>query len=874
MSKDVVITMSRPPSSEPLRESVRSLAAKWEATYLLRSEALWWYFDPAIDRPIRRQGWKLHISAVPVSALKAIRLVADVVMPRGLPWKVARSVGQLMRMCSPPSSITQVGKFITIYPDHNSVEDLAAELHEVTKFFDGPVIPSDKRYRRGSNVYLRYGAFSPMSSYEGPEQARRWFVVDPTGRRFEDSRVPGHYAPPWVITKQRAATERPTSGKGQGLFGRDIAVLDVLRQSAKGGVYRIIWRGEQAVLKEGRVGTCADLLGRDARSRLLNEWNILQRLKGTGLAPEPLNFFFEEGNAYLIEEYLSGTTLRSAVRDVNYCGPLDTNTLMFMSRKVSDLAARVESLGVLLRDLTPNNVMVLGDRYAVIDLELSSLAGSAEPQYEGWTPGYARPANNGRSPDAGDVEYALAAISHFILTGVDPYLNVTESFSSHLDAVLHEFGPGSGGIVAAELEQVRTRLAAGGSGTLLVRQPSGPAAASQDQIVADAVTAGHELVQRVEWDSQAWPWPEKWSPGSIHPASFIAGTAGIVQYYLDLWEATKDREWVRHADDLLEWTFDTFPFVPSQSPPGLYFGLGAMPWLMAKLAAVADNPRAPQWSHRATEFAAALVTSKTETWDVTHGWAGIGIAQLGVLHLTGDAGCRNAAERIMQRIVQNARDAEGLAVWPRGDRCYYGFAHGSAGIGYFLLTGGSVVGDASAVDMAIDVGRAMLGVGVPLADGRGLTWRQGPHSSATPWTHWCNGAAGVGLFLFSLWSATGNAAFFDAAIKAGRAITLGRPFGSCCLCHGLAGDGDYLLELSADMAHGAEFQAGAERIGRKLDALKIHQEFAVKWPHEGNGEPRPGYMRGYTGVHSFRLRLAGLIKQSPLMLPPYREATR
>jgi hypothetical protein len=27
-------------------------------------------------------------------------------------------------------------------------------------------------------------------------------------------------------------------------------------------------------------------------------------------------------------------------------------------------------------------------------------------------------------------------------------------------------------------------------------------------------------------------------------------------------------------------------------------------------------------------------------------------------------------------------------------------------------------------------------------------------------------------------------------------------------------------------------------------------------------------MRGYTGIHSFRLRLAGLVKQSPLMLPP------
>ena len=162
-------------------------------------------------------------------------------------------------------------------------------------------------------------------------------------------------------------------------------------------------------------------------------------------------------------------------------------------------------------------------------------------------------------------------------------------------------------------------------------------------------------------------------------------------------------------------------------------------------------------------------------------------------------------------------------------------------------------------------------VGVPVADGRGLSWKQGPDSAEAPWTHWCNGAAGVGAFFLSLWSATGDATFHDAAVSAGRAITSTRPFGSCCRCHGLAGDGDFLLDLSAAGVCGAEFRHAAEHIGAKLDALAIHDSFAVKWPHEGNGEPRPGYMRGYTGVHSFRLRLAGLIDDGPLSLPEGRE---
>jgi hypothetical protein len=49
---------------------------------------------------------------------------------------------------------------------------------------------------------------------------------------------------------------------------------------------------------------------------------------------------------------------------------------------------------------------------------------------------------------------------------------------------------------------------------------------------------------------------------------------------------------------------------------------------------------------------------------------------------------------------------------------------------------------------------------------------------------------------------------------------------------------------------------------------------APKWSHEGDGEPRPAFMRGYTGIHSFRLRLAGHVYRGPLTLPvPFAKGT-
>jgi hypothetical protein len=390
---------------------------------------------------------------------------------------------------------------------------------------------------------------------------------------------------------------------------------------------------------------------------------------------------------------------------------------------------------------------------------------------------------------------------------------------------------------------------------------------SADQILTEAVAAGHELVRRVEWQGP-WPWPSRWSPGSMYPASFMAGTSGIAWYYLDLWRATNDREWVRQAGDLLEWTFETFPFILGQSPPGLYFGMGALPWLMAELAGICDDRRAALWARRAVQLVGDLAASPAQLWDVTHGWAGIGMAQAAVLSLTGDEGCRGALLDITDRILDAATEVAGMPMWPRQGRHFYGFAHGSAGVAYFLLIAGFLLGQDAPVKLAADVGRALLGAGLPTAGGQGMTWPHEPDSEQLVWTHWCNGAAGVGRFLLALDSAIGDAAFSEGAVRAGRAIVRGRPFGSCCQCHGLAGDGDYLLDLASGDRHGEEFRAGAERIGRKLEALKTHDGVAAKWPAEGTGEPKPGFMRGYTGVHSFRLRLAGLVTGAPLLLTP------
>jgi tRNA A-37 threonylcarbamoyl transferase component Bud32/mono/diheme cytochrome c family protein len=834
------------PATDPITAVADSLGHG--TGYRLRADGGWLHFDPTPGRPLLQQGWKLHVSAGLADAAETLRRVALVVMPHQLRFKVARSIEQLIALCGPPTPVSQVGKFITIYlEDDDQLAPLAEQLHQQTKEFSAPVVPSDRRYQRGSNVYLRYGGFIARSSFANAEQARRFYIVDPAGRPVTDARRPGQYRPDWAIERGVPARQVDRA-RGPGLFGRDIRIGRVLRQSAKGGVFRARWRDREVVVKEARLGTCPDLQGRDARSRLRNEWELLNRLRGTGLAPEPLEFFVEESNAYLIEEFLPGVPLRRLVTDANYLGNAPPEQLGSWCQAVTELVSAARSHGVRPRDLTPNNILVHDGRFTLIDLELCEAVDSAAPPFDGWTPGYARPRSN-RIADAGDLDYALAAVKYFILTGLDPYLDHSGAgIAEQIPGLLDAFAPVDRPALAPELSYVRDQL--GRSGRAAERPPASP-----DQVLSEAVEAGLELVHQTDWDQRDWPWPSKWASPLFHPACFHTGTAGVTRYYLDLWAATGDQQWVAHADELLSWTLVNHPFIAGETPTGLHFGVASLPWLLTETAEAAEASRAGVLRDQAAVLSGALAGLASDSSDLTHGLAGIGLGQLA-------ANRPEQAGRIAAQLLARVQHRDGLPVWLRGDEYSYGYAHGSAGIGYFLLRAAERLADPSLHQVAIDIAHRLVGLGLPTASGAGLSWRSGPTSDQVPWTHWCNGAAGVGSFLLAAAKADGDPELAAAARRAGRAISHGRGYGSCGRCHGLAGDGDYLVQL-ATAEQDQEFWQAAGRIDRRLEALKIRRGAAWKWPDESGSEPRPAYQRGYLGVHAFRLQLAGLLPVGP-----------
>jgi hypothetical protein len=95
--------------------------------------------------------------------------------------------------------------------------------------------------------------------------------------------------------------------------GLPYRVDDVLHFPTAAGVYLGVdeHTGERVVLKEARphAGLAAD--GSDAVARLRREYDVLSRLSGLGIAPEPTGYYEAGGHHFRAEEFIEGVPLDS-----------------------------------------------------------------------------------------------------------------------------------------------------------------------------------------------------------------------------------------------------------------------------------------------------------------------------------------------------------------------------------------------------------------------------------------------------------------------------------------------------------------------------------------------------------------------------------
>ncbi|WP_159104633.1 hypothetical protein [Plantactinospora sp. BB1] len=165
------------------------------------------------------------------------------------------------------------------------------------------------------------------------------------------------------------------TGPAEVLIGGRYAVTGAIRQANKGGVYRArdLRTGVEVLIKEARPYVGVDAYDRDVRDLLGHEARVLRHLLPLGVTPRPLREFVQGDHRFLVEELLPGRPLSADLPDVRVVGPGRPGWHHLLGR-LARLLGAVHPVGVVLRDLAPENVLLLPDGdLRLVDLELAAL---------------------------------------------------------------------------------------------------------------------------------------------------------------------------------------------------------------------------------------------------------------------------------------------------------------------------------------------------------------------------------------------------------------------------------------------------------------------------------------------------------------------
>lgn len=853
----------------------------------VRLDGLWCAAFPPAHR-MRDQGWKLHVAASWSSATTVLERSLDVLVRNRCAFKVASTLDYAALLSSTHYPRGSSGKFLTVYPDNDEhFRLLAAELDQATVGLTGPSILSDRPYRPGSLVHYRYGAFAGrrVLTNDGLYQP----VLRGADGTLVKDRRDAWFAPPAGVPMPFREDRPPAAPAGNGsavapqpvLLANRFAVREAIRHANRGGVFRALdaRTGADVVVKQARPFVQTSRNNWDVRDALRHEAEMLDVLGPLGIAPRKLELFEQGGHVFLAEELVPGVSLRRWVANVTAGGPgVPWPLAAAMIRQLARLTAVAHAAGLALRDFTPHNVLVAPDRkIRVVDLELAAPLGSnALPA---GTAGYAAPEQLAGAPVAAEVDlYSLGAISFLLATANDPTfpedrppVRSTRTRLEYWLALAAEHSESAKRLTPLilglmeeapeqrwSLEQVQEFLDTEEHIVTPARadvpEPDGCRLPECDQqrLIDDGV---EHLLASMTPEKPDRLWPSTCFGVETDPCSVYHGAAGIVAVLSSIAQRRGDerlREAMRAA---CAWIERRMAFEP-RVLPGLYFGRSGTAWALYDAArALDDNALAAR--------AAALAKRVPVNWpnpDVTHGAAGAGLTQLHFWQATGDPEFGQRVQRCADGLVAAAERGPDGMVWPMpasfqsrfAGGTYYGFAHGVAGVAWFLLAAGLATGRDDCLALAQAAGETLCVLAE--RDGDRATWGEGPGSPLTGLVHWCHGSSGVGTFLIRLWQATGEDRYRELSEMAAVAVRRARWQASAAVCHGLAGNAEFLLDMAAALGE-PRYRSWASELAAVILARNAYREGRAVVCEETGATVAADYSVGLAGVVAFLLRL-------------------
>jgi lantibiotic modifying enzyme len=401
----------------------------------------------------------------------------------------------------------------------------------------------------------------------------------------------------------------------------------------------------------------------------------------------------------------------------------------------------------------------------------------------------------------------------------------------------------------------------------------------------------------------AHKWRRTAEPEARADYSLYHGACGIILLLLELHAAGQDADALTEAVEAGEEVVaylgrkEHLSVSPSTGWPGYAFALGELARASGRddfrLAAARCLDRLYA---QATPLGAGIgwiepmpfsditgLTGDREIYDQSVGAAGAGLVLLYAHDKALHPQALDWAVAVGERLLEVAEtDPDGLRWRMMSDMPFPftapNFAHGGAGVGYFLAQLHRATGDARYLDAAREAARYTLSRATPAGAGRLICHTEEARKPIF-YLGACHGPAGTGRLLLELHALTGEAHWLDEAKALVEGLlSTGAPevrskgywnnFGQCC---GDAGVGEFALLMAARTGEAA-YRELAERCAQVIAGQSDLAAGGRRWPQAEHREradfieAQTGYMQGAAGIASFLVHLATTQDGAPVKI--------
>lgn len=257
--------------------------------------------------------------------------------------------------------------------------------------------------------------------------------------------------------------------------------------------------------------------------------------------------------------------------------------------------------------------------------------------------------------------------------------------------------------------------------------------------------------------------------------TLYSGTPGVVLFFLEAYYTTGDKGLLEQARAGADYLLAT---LSQEQTAGLYAGISGIGFALLETYKATNDTVYQQ----GTELCLRFLRENTErigygvqwseTTDIISGNAGTGLFLLSAGRELEEPTWIDLAAEAGLRLIELGQPAEGGLKWamdPRYPRLMPNFSHGTAGIAYFLATLYQATQEKKFLDAALS-GATYLKAVAHTEDGACLILHHEPEGEDLFYLGWCHGPVGTSRLFYRLFQITGDREWMDWVERGAQAI--------------------------------------------------------------------------------------------------------